>query len=86
MHQCTRYQGQVRILGERERDSYGLDDRGSILSRDGDFSLHHVQTGSGDHLGGFLPGGKAAGAWSLPLTSIPDFPIIFIVWFNTGTT
>jgi hypothetical protein len=44
----------------------------------GNFSLHHrVQTGSGAHpvsypMGrrGSLPGGKAAGAWSWPLTSI----------------
>jgi hypothetical protein len=44
----------------------------------GNFSLrHHVQTGSGSHpasypvgTGGSFPGGKAAGAWSWPLTSI----------------
>jgi len=45
----------------------------------GNFSLlHRVQTGSGDHpasypmgsTGGYFPGGKAAGTWSWPLTSI----------------
>jgi hypothetical protein len=43
----------------------------------GNFSLHRVQNGSGAHpasypMGtrGSFPGGKAAGAWSLPLTSI----------------
>jgi hypothetical protein len=41
------------------------------------FSLHSVQTDSGAHAasypmdtGGSFPGGKAAGAWSWPLTSI----------------
>jgi len=42
------------------------------------FSLHHsAQTGSGAHPAsypmetrGYFPGGKAAGAWSWPLTSI----------------
>jgi len=46
--------------------------------RAGNFSLHHrVQTGSGAHpasypMGtrGSFPGGKAAGTWSWPLTSI----------------
>jgi hypothetical protein len=44
----------------------------------GNFSLHHrVQTGSGAHSASYLmgtrsffPGGKSAGAWSRPLTSI----------------
>jgi hypothetical protein len=44
----------------------------------GNFSLHHhVQTGSGVHppsyavgIRGSFPGGKAAGAWSWPLTHI----------------
>jgi hypothetical protein len=60
---------------------YGLDDRGSRFRFPvgaGNFSLHHrVQTGSGAHpasnpmgTGGSFPGGKAAGVWSWPLTSI----------------
>jgi hypothetical protein len=60
---------------------YGLDDGGSrvrFLVGSGNFSLHHrVQTGSGAHPAsysmrtrGSFPGGKAAGAWSWPLTSI----------------
>jgi hypothetical protein len=61
---------------------YGMDDRDSRVrfpAEDGDnFSLHHhVQNGSGSHpasyrMGtrGSFPGGKAAGAWSWPLTSI----------------
>jgi hypothetical protein len=62
---------------------YRLDDRGSKFdSRGGggvgNFSLHHrVPNGSGTHpvsypMGtrGSYPGGKAAGAWSWPLTSI----------------
>jgi hypothetical protein len=60
---------------------YGLDDRMigvRIPAGAGNFSLrHHVQTGSGAHpasylmrTGGSLPGGKAAGTWSWPLTSI----------------
>jgi hypothetical protein len=51
---------------------------GSSPSRVGNFSLHHrVQTGSGSHpfssiMGtrGPFDGGKAAGAWKWPLTSI----------------
>jgi hypothetical protein len=60
-------------------DPYGLDDRGSrvwLPAGTGNFSLHHrFQNGSGAHpayqigtRGSFL-GGKAAGAWSWPLTS-----------------
>jgi hypothetical protein len=60
---------------------YGLDDRGSRVrfpAGAGNFSLHYsVQNGSGAHptsypMGtrGSFPGGKAAGAWSWPLTSI----------------
>jgi hypothetical protein len=60
---------------------YGLDDRGSrfrFLAGAGNFSLHHrVQNGSGApsasySMGtrGSFPGGKAAGSWSWPLTSI----------------
>jgi hypothetical protein len=60
---------------------YGLDDLGSRVrfpAGPGNFSLHHrVQNGFGAHpasypLGtrGSFPGGKAAGAWSWPLTSI----------------
>jgi hypothetical protein len=60
---------------------YGLDDLGSRVRLSvgaGNFSLHHrIQNGSGAHpasfpmgtRGSFL-GGKAAGAWSWPLTSI----------------
>jgi hypothetical protein len=60
----------------------GLDDQGSKVrfsAGAGNFSLHHryVQNGSGAHpasypMGtrGSFPGGKAARAWSSPLTSI----------------
>jgi hypothetical protein len=58
---------------------YGLDDWGvEVESRkDQEFSrLQSVHTGSGAHptsypmgTGGSFPGGKAAGAWSWPLTS-----------------
>jgi hypothetical protein len=56
---------------------YGMDGQGSIPGRDRDFSLlHGVKTGSGVHpvsyamgTGGCFPCGKAAGAWSWPLTS-----------------
>jgi hypothetical protein len=76
---------------------HGLEDRGSRVrfsAGAGNFSLHHrcVQNGSGAHpasypMGtrGCFAGGKAAGAWSWPLTStyyrgqrmggaIPPFP------------
>jgi hypothetical protein len=60
---------------------YGLDDRGSRVRFPvgaGNFSLpHRVQTGAGAHLTsypmrtrGSFPEGKAAGAWSWPLTFI----------------
>jgi hypothetical protein len=60
---------------------YGLDDRGSrvrLPAEAGNFSLHHrVQASSGAHPTSYpmgtrvsFPGGKATGAWSLPLTSI----------------
>jgi hypothetical protein len=60
---------------------YELDDRMigvRFRAGAGNFSLrHHVQTDSGVHAapypmgtGGSFPGGKAAGAWSWPLTSI----------------
>jgi hypothetical protein len=59
---------------------YELDDRIGVRfpAWAGKFSLYHrVQTGSGAHpvfyptgTGGSFPGGKAAGAWSWPLTSI----------------
>jgi hypothetical protein len=60
---------------------YGLDDQGSRVRFSAgaeNFSLHHrVQNVSGAHpasypMGtrGSFPGGKAAGAWSWPLTSI----------------
>jgi hypothetical protein len=60
---------------------YGPDDRGSRVrfpAGAGNFSLHHsVQNGSGAHPASYpmgtgvsFPGGKAAGAWSWPLTSI----------------
>jgi hypothetical protein len=59
----------------------GLDDRDSRVrfpAGTGNFSLHHrVQNGSGAHpasypmnTGGSFPGGKAAGTWSWPFTSI----------------
>jgi len=47
-----------------------MDDQGSITGRGTDFSLRHrVQTSSGDHRASY-PMGKAAEAWSWPLTSI----------------
>jgi hypothetical protein len=59
---------------------YGLDNRGSRIrfpAGAGNFSLRHVQNGSRTHpasypMGtrGSFPGGKAAGSWSWPLTSI----------------
>jgi hypothetical protein len=60
---------------------YGLDDRDSrvrVPARGTDSSLHHhVQHGSGAHPAVYpmgtrssFPGGKAAGPWSWPLTSI----------------
>jgi hypothetical protein len=58
---------------------YGLDNRGSRVrfsAGAGNFSLHHrIQNGSGAHpasypMGTGDSGGKAAGAWSWPLTSI----------------
>jgi hypothetical protein len=60
---------------------YGLDDRGSRVrfpAGAGNFSFHHrVQNGSEAHPAsypvgtrGSFPGGKVAGAWSWPLTSI----------------
>jgi hypothetical protein len=60
---------------------YGLDDRGSRVrfpAGAGNFSLHHrVHNGFGAHPAsypvgtrGSFPGGKAAVAWSWPLTSI----------------
>jgi hypothetical protein len=60
---------------------YGLDDRGSMVrfqAGAGNFSFHHrVQNCSGAHPAsypmvtmGSFPGGKVAGSWSWPLTSI----------------
>jgi hypothetical protein len=60
---------------------YGQDDRGSRVpfpTGVGNFSLHHrVQNGSGAHPASYpmvtrvsFPGGKAAGLWSWPVTSI----------------
>jgi hypothetical protein len=60
---------------------YGLDNRGPRVwfpAGAGNFSLHHrVQNVSGAHsasyqmgTSGSFPGGKVAGAWSWPLTSI----------------
>jgi hypothetical protein len=55
---------------------YGLDDRGSRVrfpAGAGNFSLHYrIQNGSGAHSASYPMGnrGKAAGAWSWPLTSI----------------
>jgi hypothetical protein len=68
-------------LPKRIWDSAGLRagwSRVRIPAKAGNFSLHHrVQTGSGAHpasypMGtrGSFPGGKAAGAWIWPLTSI----------------
>jgi hypothetical protein len=59
---------------------YGLDDRGSRVrfpAGVGNFSLHRVKNGSEVHPTSYpmdtrvsFAGGKAAGAWSWPLTSI----------------
>jgi hypothetical protein len=60
---------------------YGLNDRGCRVrfpAGAGNFSFHYrVQNGSGAHPASYtmatvssFPGGKAAGAWSWPLTSI----------------
>jgi hypothetical protein len=73
------------LYNSKSRDSsvgialgYGLDERVRFPAGAGNFSLHHhVQNGSGanpasypmDTRGSF-PGGKAAGAWSWPVTSI----------------
>jgi hypothetical protein len=73
---------------------YGLDDRGSKVwfpAGAGNFSLHHrVQNGSGAHPGsypmgtrGSFPGGKAAGAWSWPLT--PSSAEVKNAWSYTST-
>jgi hypothetical protein len=70
-----------QLLAQPNIMGYGLDDRGSRVrfpAGAGNFSLHHrVQNGSGAHpasypmgtRGSFF-GGKAAGAWNWPLTSI----------------
>jgi hypothetical protein len=58
--------------------SNGLDGRGSTPGMGRDSSLHHrVQTGSGAYPASYtivtvvsLCGGKAAGAWNWPLTSM----------------
>jgi hypothetical protein len=66
---------QSQLLG------YGLDDQGSGVrfpAGAGNFSLNHcVQTSSGAHpasypmgIRDYFPGGKVAGAWSWPLTSV----------------
>jgi len=61
---------------------------------------HRVQTASGPWMGtgSSLPGGRVAGAWSWPLTSIwcrsqrmrGDIPsllqYVFMMWLSTGTT
>jgi hypothetical protein len=90
---------------------YGLDDRMigvRFPAEVGNFSLRHrVQNGSGAHPAsypmdtrGSFPGGKAAGAWSWPRTSIccrcqrmrgaiPPLPqYVFMAWYllSTGTT
>jgi hypothetical protein len=68
---------------------YELHDLGSRVrfpAGTGNFSLHHgAQNGSGAHptsypMGtrGSFPGGKAAGAWSWPLTSTPQYT--FMAW------
>jgi hypothetical protein len=71
-----------KVLRETiDEAGYGLDDRGSRVRFSvgaGNFSAHHrIQNGSGAHpasypmcTGGSFPEGKAAGAWSWPLTSI----------------
>jgi hypothetical protein len=87
---------------------YGLDDRGSrvrFLAGAGNFSLHHrVQNVSGAHPAsypggttGSFPGGKTAGTWRWPLTSIycrgqrmsgaiPPLPQhAFIAWCSVET-
>jgi hypothetical protein len=76
---------------------YGLDDRGSRVrfpAGAGNFSLHHRAHPASYPMGtrGSFPGGKAAGAWSWPLTciqyraqrmsgTIPPFPqYAFMAW------
>jgi len=56
---------------------YGLDDWDSVSSRGWVFFHHSIQSGPGAHQasftmgsGGSFPGGKAAGAWSWPPTSV----------------
>jgi hypothetical protein len=77
---------QVQLIKQSRHSSvgialgFGLDDRGSRVrfqAGAGNVSLHHrVQNGSGTHpdcpMGtrGSSLGGKAAGSWSWPLTSI----------------
>jgi hypothetical protein len=84
VHRCKvgNVQFMPPIFGWRSRDisvgiATGCMARVRVLAVQ-DFSLlYSVQTGSGAHLasytmgtGGSFPGGKAAGAWSWPLTSI----------------
>jgi hypothetical protein len=74
-------QDKVKVKAQGKLYLYGLDDRGSRVrfpAGAGNFSLHRrVQNGSEAHPAsypvgtrGSFPGGKAAGAWSWPLTSI----------------
>jgi hypothetical protein len=76
-----RYFGKSRDSSACIATGYGLDDRMigvRFPAGAGNFSLQHrIQTGSGAHLPSYpvgtegpFPGGKAAGAWSWPLTSI----------------
>jgi hypothetical protein len=76
------YKFSMKRFNERIALGFGLDDQGSRVrfpAGAGNFSLHHrcIQNGSGAHpasypMGtrGSFPAGKAAGAWSWPLTFI----------------
>jgi hypothetical protein len=79
--QTDNTKGSAVITQSVQRLRHGLDDWGSrvrVPEEAGNFFLHHrIQNGSGAHTasypmgtGGAFPGGKAAGAWSWPLTSI----------------
>jgi hypothetical protein len=62
-----------------------------VSARAGNSSLHHrIQTGSGAHPAPYpmgtrssFPGGKAAGAWSCPLTSIKECVELYLHSPNT---
>jgi hypothetical protein len=76
---------------------YGLDDRGSRVrfpAGAGNFSLQHrVQNGSGAHPASYpvgtrcsFLGGKTAGAWSWPLTSISEVEECVELYIHSSNT